>query len=302
MRSGDGDGGLVSTIFIPRPNSIPDFRFSRFQLISLFCVCRFDRFATGRTLFARALLTSGSFILDAPVNALMPLGGLGSQGRPLGQLLIRAAARADADELRAILASPGVQVDTADANGMTALHHASRAGDSAIASLLLAAGAQTSLISGTGPCTPLHLAARAIDRNHIGAAEVTLLLLHYGADPRERDYRQQTPLHVAAKYGCDGAARALLADPRCDGALLDADGKAALQWAQQLGHELIVRLLPNNGGPPMTTVKLLRRQILAERKAAEVAAAANGGKKAAGSSKKPAGKTKKAAGSHKPGR
>jgi hypothetical protein len=111
--------------------------------------------------------------------------------------------------------------------------------------------------------------ARAVDRDAAGSAEVVLLLLRYGADPRERDHRQQTPLHVAAKFGHGGAARALLADARCDPALLDVDGKAAAQWATQLGHSELVRLIPTVG-PPMTTIKLLRRQMLAERKAEAV--------------------------------
>ncbi|KAG8458580.1 hypothetical protein KFE25_008377 [Diacronema lutheri] len=197
----------------------------------------------------------------------MPLGGLGAQGEPLGKLLVHAAARGDVQGASAMLSSPGVLVDTVDANGWTALHHAARQGHAELASLLLAAGAQPSPLSRTGPCTPLHCAARA-DGAGAAPAEVVHLLLRYDADPRERDHRQQTPLHVAAKCGNVGAARALLADVRIDPTALDIDGKAAIQWATQLGHAELARLVPSSG-PPMTTLKLLRKQILAERKAAE---------------------------------
>eukprot|EP00302_Diacronema_sp_CCMP2436_P023275 CAMPEP_0179913014 /NCGR_PEP_ID=MMETSP0983-20121128/221_1 /TAXON_ID=483367 /ORGANISM="non described non described, Strain CCMP 2436" /LENGTH=230 /DNA_ID=CAMNT_0021814949 /DNA_START=60 /DNA_END=751 /DNA_ORIENTATION=+ len=221
----------------------------------------------------------------------MSLGAAGAQGGPLGQLLVRAAARVDLRDAAAILASHGVELEAADANGMTALHHAATAGAAALVSLILAAGAQPSPLSRTGACTPLHLAARAAE-----GAEVVHLLLTYGADPRERDHRQQTPLHVAAKFANLGAARALLNDPRCDPTLLDVDGKAALQWATQLGHAEVARMIP--GDHRMTTIKMLRLKILSERKAeAELlggsksgkgrSAPAKSGKAAAGAGAKP---------------
>ena len=115
------------------------------------------------------------------------------------------------------------------------LHAACRAGDAALARLLLAAGASTRAANTDG-ATPLHVAAG------LGRAEAAAALLEAGADPQAVDADGAAPLHHAAQGGHSDCAQLLLsagaaADPRDDAEL------TPLHCAAAAGHAAACRCL-----------------------------------------------------------
>ena len=86
-----------------------------------------------------------------------------------------AAKHGDLDKVRTLLAR-SADVDTAFGDGMTGLHWAARAGNTEMAELLLAAGADFEATTRIGAHTPLHVAAKA------GRGPVVEILLEAGSD------------------------------------------------------------------------------------------------------------------------
>ncbi len=114
-----------------------------------------------------------------------------------------AASRGDAEAVRVLL-ERGVDVQTARADGMTALHWAAMHSDLEMAGMLLYAGANLEATTRIGHHTPLHVAGRS------GRAAVVAALLEAGADPRALTASGATPLHLAAQAGNAEAVAALL--------------------------------------------------------------------------------------------
>lgn len=110
-----------------------------------------------------------------------------------------------------------------------------KAGQDAVAGLLLAAGADP-LVRAPDGATPLHLAARA------GQLAVATQLLVAGADPGAADAAGHTALHVAAELGQDALVDALLRAGARAGAT-DHDGTTAAQLARHRGHEALAQRL-----------------------------------------------------------
>lgn len=100
----------------------------------------------------------------------------------------------------ALLAHPGLQVDTANAAGETALMIAALRGDRAVAEQLLGRGAQ---VDREG-WSPLHYAASG------PATPLVALLLDRGAAIDARSPNGTTPLMMAARYGDERSALLLL--------------------------------------------------------------------------------------------
>ncbi|MEZ4425490.1 MAG: ankyrin repeat domain-containing protein [Gemmatimonadota bacterium] len=115
-----------------------------------------------------------------------------------------AAAVGDLERLRLLLRD-GADVNAAQGDGMTALHWAAERGDSAMAAVLLYAGADVDAGTRIGRYTPLHVAA--------GRGDPTLVrvLLRAGASAQARTTTGGTqPLHLAAGAGDPDAVEALL--------------------------------------------------------------------------------------------
>jgi ankyrin repeat protein len=90
----------------------------------------------------------------------------------------------------------GEDVNTAQGDGMTAIHWAAENGNGAIADLLVTAGANVDAITRMGGYSALHLASR------IGASEVVGVLLTAGSNvAAETTTGAVTPLHFAAASG-----------------------------------------------------------------------------------------------------
>lgn len=150
--------------------------------------------------------------------------------------LVLAVREGSMDVFKALLAYPGVRVDTPAVNGNTALmmaafkgnrpaaealiakgaavnrpgwtplHYAAASGDNAIAGLLLGRGAQIDAVSprASGSYTPLMMAARE------GKEDTALFLLKQGADPKLKNGEGLTAAQIAARADHAALAKALV--------------------------------------------------------------------------------------------
>ncbi len=121
-----------------------------------------------------------------------------------------AATRNDAELARTLLYAGATVRATTRLGGYAPLHLASRGGHASVARLILEAGSDPNLFTTTG-ATALHFAADA------DAADLVRTLVEFGAEVDARDsFSERTPLMFAAARGADGAVKALLeagADP-----------------------------------------------------------------------------------------
>ena len=197
--------------------------------------------------------------LSALVLALAVLGAAGPADSPVAD----AAERGDLEAVRTLLKG-GADVNTAQNDGMTALHWAASRNDAEIARTLLYAGATVRATTRLGGYTALHLASRAGSAEVAGqileagadpnvytttgvsalhfaadadAPEVVALLAAHGADVDARDaFSERTPLMFAAVRGADAALGALLeagADPALVTALKDYPALSTAYRAEQ---------------------------------------------------------------------
>jgi ankyrin repeat protein len=147
---------------------------------------------------------------------------------------------ADAVEKRdrakiAALLKQGVDVNAAQADGMTALHWAAYHDDLPTATLLVKAGAKAKAASRYA-VTPLSLACTN------GNTEIVGLLLKAGASPNATLRGGETALMTAARTGRPGPVKLLLTHGAEVNAK-DRKGQTALMWAAAEGHADVVSLL-----------------------------------------------------------
>lgn len=141
-----------------------------------------------------------------------------------------ASYKGNVDVVRAFI-QHGVDVNSVDPTGLTALHDAVRKDHADVVDILLEAGANIDQQSDFG-WTPLHLALTS------GAPQATLALLKRGATVDLRNTRGRAPLHVGAartgKYGVDECVNRMLiwgAEEK----FVDNDGQTA---ADLIGREV----------------------------------------------------------------
>ena len=154
-----------------------------------------------------------------------------------------AALRSDLATLRTLL-QQGVDVNSAQGDGMTALHWAARNNDIETAEMLLYAGANVGATTRLGAYTPLLIAARS------GSADMVKKLLEVGADPASPTSHGATPLILAAISGQVEAVRALLDHGAEIDARESAMGQTALMSAAAFDRSDVVRLLLSRGADP----------------------------------------------------
>ena len=150
-----------------------------------------------------------------------------------------AAKATDADAVRALL-ERGVDVDTAETDGTTALHWAAYRGDLETARLLVGAGADAGAANRYG-VTPLTLAAGR------GNAPIVEVLLDAGADPNTTLPEGETVLMTAARTGDVDVLRLLLARGADLRARESWRGQTALHWAAAENHPAAVHTLVELG-------------------------------------------------------
>ena len=161
--------------------------------------------------------------------------------------LIDAARNGDVEAVRSLLAD-GTDVNTAQGDGMTALHWAAERGHAAVADLLLSAGATVEATTRVGSYTPLHLASRG------GHGAIASALLEAGADPHTTTTSSGvTALHLAAR-AVDGAEAVMALLKR--GAEVDAreasSGQTPLMFAAAYNRTEAVMALLEHGADPAT--------------------------------------------------
>ena len=100
--------------------------------------------------------------------------------RASSETVLDAAAHGDLDTIKGLLKS-GADVNSARADGVSALHLAAGAGNVEIARVLMTAGANVAASTVLLGTRPLHMAAEN------GHADVVNLLLAHGADPNAAD-------------------------------------------------------------------------------------------------------------------
>src|SRR5262245_9672935 len=105
-----------------------------------------------------------------------------------------AAMKGNKEAVRALI-KQAVDVNTAQGDGMTALHWAALNGDVEIARMLLYAGANLKASTRLGAYTPLSMAAKA------GSSAIVGEMLKAGADPKVAGSNGLTPLRLAATAG-----------------------------------------------------------------------------------------------------
>ncbi len=133
-----------------------------------------------------------------------------------------------------------VAVDTAQIDGMTALHWATHHDDAAMVEQLLRAGANVQAANRYG-VTPLSLACTN------GNGALVERLLAAGADPNIALPGGETPLMTAARTGSLVAVQALLSHGGKVDATDEARGQTALMWAAAEGHADVAQALIARG-------------------------------------------------------
>lgn len=152
--------------------------------------------------------------------------------RSVPEPALQAAARADLDDMCALLAGRGAPLDTLGPNGKTALQVAAEVGSTRALRMLLRLDQDRTPVRGTGD-TLLHLAARS------GSVDGVRTVLADGADLEARNARRETPLIVAARSGRADALEVLVKA----GANVNAaseDGSALIHAMEREPHAALV--------------------------------------------------------------
>jgi uncharacterized protein len=153
--------------------------------------------------------------------------------------LIDAVKRGDRAAVESLL-TQGVDVNSRQGDGATALHWAAHQNDRGMVERLLRAGADVQAANELG-VTPLLLACTN------GSTPVVEALLAGGADPNATAQGRETPLMVASWTGNADVVRRLL-DAGADVNAKEASRQqTALMWAASERHPAIVRLLTEYG-------------------------------------------------------
>jgi ankyrin repeat protein len=152
-----------------------------------------------------------------------------------------AAARGDVAQVQELLRS-GADVNTAQGDGMTALHWAASRGDLRLTEVLIYSGANVGAGTRIGRYTPLHLASRG------GYADVVEALLRAKADPGATTTNSGvTPLHLAAASGSVDVVKALLKAGADVKATEASWGQTPLVFAASRGQAAVIQVLLDAG-------------------------------------------------------
>ncbi len=164
--------------------------------------------------------------------------------------VVDAAMRGDRDAVRRML-KDGADVNSAEGDGMTALHWAAMKGDVPLAEMLLYAGANVKATTRLGGYTPLLLAAKAGDAPMIAA------LAKAGADVNATTTNGVTPMMLAAASG-NAEAIGVLVEKRADvNATERAQQQTALMFAAAANRADAIATLLKHGAEHHATTKVV---------------------------------------------
>jgi ankyrin repeat protein len=153
--------------------------------------------------------------------------------------IVEAVKNADAATVRQLI-KDRTDVNTAEADGTTALHWAVRLNDVPTAELLLRAGANVKAVNRYG-VTPFSVACTN------GNTAMVKLLLDAGADPNTTLPGGETALMSVARTGSIDAVKALIGRGVDVNAKEAVRGQTALMWAASEGHAQVVKALVDHG-------------------------------------------------------
>ena len=161
-------------------------------------------------------------------------------GAPAETRVADAAMIGDVDAVHALIRQ-AVDVNSAQGDGMTALHWAAYNGDATLAQTLLYAGANTRATTRLGAYTPLYMASKS------GHADIVDVLLKAGADPDTEATGGITPLMMAASAG-DATSVRLLTEAGADVNATETErGQTALAFAAAFDRPEAIRALADAG-------------------------------------------------------
>jgi len=182
--------------------------------------------------------------------AVVPVAGMIAAAAPAGGMaVVDAAMNGNRDAVRSLL-KDGADVNTAQADGMTALHWAAQKGDVDLAKLLLYASANVRATTRIGGYTPLLVASRN------GNAEMIDALLAGGAEVNNATTNGTTALMLAAAAGKVDAVKALVAKGANVNAKENVKGETALTFAAAYGRTDVVRELTAHQADVSVTTKV----------------------------------------------
>jgi len=172
--------------------------------------------------------------------------------------LLEAVKAGDQESARVLL--DGVQnINTAEADGTTALHYAVLNNQLNLVATLIRSGADVNARTRYG-ITPIYLAARN------GSRSMTQILLNAGASANEEFNEGETVLMTAARTGDVETVKALLDAGAEVDAREDWHGQTPLMWAAAQKHAPVIALLDEYGADINATSSLEQweRQITME--------------------------------------
>ena len=163
---------------------------------------------------------------------------------------VDAAMNGNREAVRALL-KDGADVNTTQADGMTALHWAAQKGDVELAKMLLYASANLKATTRIGGYTPLLIASKN------GDAAMIDTLTQAGADADAPTMNGTTPLMLAAAAGKPAAVKALLAHGANVNAKEAVKGETALTFAAAFGRADVIRVLTAGGADVRATTNAI---------------------------------------------
>jgi ankyrin repeat protein len=181
----------------------------------------------------------GALCLSALMHAAAP-----------GASVVDAAMQGNRDAVKALL-KDGADVNTAQGDGMTALHWAAQKGDVELAKTLLYAGANIKATTRIGGYSPLLIASRN------GNTALIETLLAGGADANAATTNGTTALMLAAQAGNTAAVQALLDRGADVNAKEKVKGESALMIAAAHGRADVIRALTAKGADVNATTKVM---------------------------------------------
>jgi ankyrin repeat protein len=183
--------------------------------------------------------------------AALPLSGMmHAAGAAMpGTAIVEAAMSGNRDAVRALL-KDGVDVNSTQADGMTALHWAAQKGDVDLANVLLYASANIRATTRIGGYTPLLIASKN------GDAAMIRTLVEHGADPNNATTNGTSALMLAAAAGKADAVELLLDKGANVNATENVKGESALTFAAAYGRADVVRVLTAHHADVSLTTKV----------------------------------------------
>src|SRR4051812_32278650 len=210
----------------------------------------------------RRMLTTGLSICAMVALSLATL----THAAPAGAAaFVEAAMNGNREAVKALL-KEGADVNTTQADGMTALHWAAQKGDVELAKVLLYASANLKATTRIGGYTPLLIASKNGDAAMIEA------LTQAGADANATTTNGTTPLMLASAAGKPAAVQALLEHGADVNAKEAVKGETALTFAAAFGRADVIRVLTAKGADVKITTKAIDLTDFAKEEAERLAA------------------------------